>query len=133
MKKKIFSAGILGGLIFPMLALAQTNWNINMRGNGWSLGIGSGGGVGMNSYGLPGGSVFNIIENILFWLLAIIGIVSIIGFIIAGLLYLTAGGEQEKIEKAKKALTASIIGVIVGLSGYVVLQAVTYMLSGQTF
>ena len=93
----------------------------------------SGGGLAENSYGLPGGSIFGIVENILYWLLAIIGIVSIIGFLIAGILYLTSAGEETQITKAKSAMKYSILGVIVGLSGFVVLRAVMYMLSGSSF
>jgi hypothetical protein len=122
-------------MALPQAALASFSGSVGGSGNGWSfsVGVGSGGGGGMGgAYGLPGGSIFNIVENILFWLLAIIGVVSIIGFIIAGIMYLTAAGDETQAGKAKKALTYSIIGVIVGLSGFVVLQAVFYMLTGSS-
>jgi hypothetical protein len=131
MKNKILCF-LFSCALFPNIVLAQS-WNVGARGDGWSFNIGSGGGVSGNSYGLPGGSILDITENILYWLLTILGIVSIIGFVIAGLLYLTAAGDEDRISKAKKALTYSIIGVIVGLSGFVVLTAANYMLSGQFF
>ena len=71
---------------------------------------------------LPVSNVFDIIANIMFWLLAIVGIVGVIGFAIAGILYLTAAGDEGRIEIAKKAMLYSIIGVIVALAGLVALQ-----------
>jgi biotin transporter BioY len=86
----------------------------------------------LREYKLPDAPIFNIIENIFFWVFGIMCLVSLISFIIAGLMYLTSAGEQERTEKAKKAMLASITGVVVGLSGFVVLQAVTYMLGGTS-
>ena len=83
--------------------------------------------------GLPTGSIFNIVNNIMNWLLLIIGVVGVIGFAIAGILYLTSAGDEERIEKAKQAMLYSIIGVIVALAGVVALKAAAAMLGGMTF
>lgn len=133
--KNIFLVILTALAALPQMALAAIDWSIGASGNGWSVGIGSGNtgfGIG-NTFGLPNGSIIGIIQNILFWLLAILGMVSVIGFVISGLLYLTAAGDEGQIDKAKRSMTYSIIGVIVGLSGFVVLQAVMYMLSGAAF
>ena len=58
------------------------------------------------------------------WLLAILGFIAIIGFVIAGILYLTAAGDEKRIGTAKNAMTYSIVGVIVALVGYVIVGAV---------
>ena len=73
--------------------------------------------------GLPAGSIIGIVTNLMNWLLLFIGILGVIGFIIAGILYLTAAGDEEQIEKAKNAMVYSIIGIIVALLGVIVLQA----------
>lgn len=132
----------LGMILFlPKITLAQ-DWGIgggiNSDGD-WSLGVGVGsegsgaGGLGVGSSGLPSGSILGIVVNILYWLLAILSIVALIGFIIAGIMYLTAAGDETQAGKAKKAMMYSIIGVIVGLSGFVIYQAAMYMLNGQSF
>jgi hypothetical protein len=64
------------------------------------------------------------------WLLAILGFLGIIGFVIAGILYLTAAGDEDQIGKAKNAMMYSIIGVIVALLGFVIIQAVNNWLGG---
>lgn len=83
------------------------------------------------STNLPGGSIMNIVINIMNWLLAIIGIAGVIGFAIAGILYLTAAGDDTRIGQAKNAMTYSIIGVIVAIAGVVALQAARTMLGAQ--
>jgi hypothetical protein len=81
---------------------------------------------------LPGGSVMGIITNIMYWLLALVGIIGVIGFAIAGILYLTAAGEEDRINKAKSAMLYSIIGVIVALAGLVALNFAKGMLGGTS-
>jgi purine-cytosine permease-like protein len=66
------------------------------------------------------------------WLLAILGIFGIIGFVISGILYLTAAGNDDQISTAKNAMKYSIIGVIVALLGFVIIQAVNTLLSGNS-
>jgi len=126
--KIIIMLACLGMILFlPKITLAQ-DWGIgggiNSDGD-WSLG------VGVGSEG--SGSILGIVVNILYWLLAILSIVALIGFIIAGIMYLTAAGDETQAGKAKKAMMYSIIGVIVGLSGFVIYQAAMYMLNGQSF
>lgn len=82
--------------------------------------------------GLPTSSVMGIISNIMYWLLAIVGIVGVIGFAIAGILYLTAAGDEGRIGQAKNAMMYSIIGVIVALAGLVALNFAKNMLGAQT-
>jgi cytochrome bd-type quinol oxidase subunit 2 len=82
--------------------------------------------------GLPQGSLLGIITSIMNWLLVVVGILGVIGFVIAGILYLTAAGDEGRIDKAKNAMVYSIVGVIVALIGVVVIQAVQGMLSGQS-
>lgn len=46
--------------------------------------------------------------------------VAIVMFIWAGILFLTAHGEPEKISMARKAVIWACIGIVVGLLGYVI-------------
>jgi cytochrome bd-type quinol oxidase subunit 2 len=82
--------------------------------------------------GLPAGSLVNIVTQVMNWLLYAVGLFGVIGFVIAGILYLTAAGDDEQIKKAKKAMVYSIVGVIVALVGVVVITAVKGALSGST-
>jgi hypothetical protein len=79
--------------------------------------------------GLPDAEIYDIVSNILDWILTIVGIVGVIGFAIAGLMYLTAAGQDDQLKSAKKAMLNSIIGVIVAICGVVVLYAVDNILN----
>ena len=77
-------------------------------------------------------TITQIISNFMKWILGILGMLSVIGFAISGILYLTSAGDEERIKKAKSAMVYSIIGVIVGLMGFVIIAAVQNMLSGSS-
>lgn len=84
------------------------------------------------SYGLPSGTVTAIIGNILLWLLYMLGIVGVIGFVVSGLMYLIAAGDETLITRAKKGMTFSIVGIIVGLAGVVIIRAIDTALRGSS-
>lgn len=82
--------------------------------------------------GLPDSPIYDIIAGAMDWLLAILGFIAIIGFVISGILYLTAAGNDGQIKFAKEAMKWSIVGVIVALMGYVIILAVDAWLSAET-
>lgn len=146
--KKILALLIVVGLIaVTSSVMAATSWGLSGGSGGLSGGIsgssggfsfgfssGSGGGSGWNlgdisGFGLPSGSISGIIINILDWILMIFGVVGIIGFVISGLMYILAAGDDGMIEKAKEAMKYSIIGVLVGLAGFVAIKAIAAILS----
>lgn len=80
---------------------------------------------------LPESTVSEIIIAVMDWLLYIVGFLGVIGFAIAGILYLTAAGDDDRISKAKNAMLYSIIGIIVAIAGLVVLQFAQNLLGGE--
>ena len=99
-------------------------------------GMGMGGGWNPANYlstGLPAGSIYLIIQNLMMWVLSVFGFICIIGFVISGIMYLTAAGDDEQQKKAKKAMYYSIMGVIVGLIGLVIIFAINALLWGSSF
>ena len=121
MKKleKIFSLSLIifAGLIMSNIAVAASGWNIDS----------------LSAYGLPEASIYDIVSGFLYWILEILGIVGVIGFALSGVMYLISAGNEDMIKTAKKAMVASITGVIVGLSGLVIIWAVTLALDGMSF
>jgi len=75
--------------------------------------------------------ILDIATAIMKWLLTLVGILAVIAFVIAGILYLTAAGDENQIEKAKRTMVYAIVGVIVALLGVIVLNAVEKMLKGE--
>lgn len=65
------------------------------------------------------------LANILDFLLAIIGVVAIIGLVLAGFLYFSAAGDMRQITLAKKATLAGITGITIALGGYALIRTIT--------
>lgn len=121
--KQIKKKKILAGVCFAVFLLAYLLPEV----------IYANGVVIPSNTGLPGGSdLKTVIENFMKWILAVFGFLAIIAFVVSGIMYLTSGGEKERAEKAKKAMNYSIIGVIVGLSGYIIIQAIESWMKGGT-
>ncbi|QQS16209.1 MAG: hypothetical protein IPK84_02570 [Candidatus Moraniibacteriota bacterium] len=80
---------------------------------------------------LPSSSVATIVSGFMTWLLTILGFIAIIAFVISGIMYLTAAGNDGQIKAAKTAMTWSIVGVVVALVGYVIILAADFLLRGS--
>lgn len=75
--------------------------------------------------------VMDIAYAIMRGLLFLVGIIGIIGFVIAGIMYLVAAGDEDTIKRAKKAMLNSIIGIVVALIGLVVMTAISNIIAGN--
>lgn len=80
--------------------------------------------------GLPSSDVKTIVTNLMNWLLALVAIIAIIAFTISGLQYMLSTGDEKMIDTAKRNMTWSIVGVIVALSGMIIITAVNKFLIG---
>lgn len=83
----------------------------------------------MGATNLENTSVAAIIFTVLQWLLLILTFVAVIGFVISGIFYITAGG-SDRADDARKWLTYSIIGIIVALLGYVMTTFISTIIGG---
>jgi len=107
-------------------------------GGGGNSGGGSGnsGGTGViipdKLAGLPTNPnlVKGIFTNVANFLLSIIGILAIIGFVISGIQYYLVATDEKMLETAKKTMVASIIGLVVALFGYIAVKTVEMLLKG---
>lgn len=82
--------------------------------------------------GLGGGSITFLLQQLMSWLFGILGFLAIIGFLISGILYLTAAGDEDQAGKAKNAMMYSIIGIVVALLGFVIVSAARNFFSGTS-
>lgn len=67
--------------------------------------------------------------NILDFLLAIVGVVAIIGLTIAGFMYFFAAGDMRQIALAKKVTLSAITGIVIALGSYVLVRTLTSFLN----
>ena len=86
------------------------------------------------SVGLPTSSngLTGVVSNFTNWILGIFGFLAIISFVVSGIMYFLAAGDEKQQEKAKNQMTWSIMGVVVGLVGLIVVYAVDALLRGTS-
>lgn len=104
-----------------------TSTAITVTGGGW-------GGVTdiKSSSGLSSTSIVKIIVTAMKWLLYLVGFFAVIAFVISGILYLTAAGDDDRIDRAKTTMIYAIVGVIVALMGVIIINAVNIWFGGTT-
>ncbi len=99
MKKSLISFIILSALALPVLALAQ---------------------------GTPSGgaTLDSLVSGIKTAAWTIFGVVAVVCFVIAGILFMTAAGNPEKIQQARNAFLWGVAGVVVGILAYSIISIV---------
>lgn len=63
-------------------------------------------------------------------LLAIAGLIAVIFLIVGGFRYVTAGGNEEASESAKKTITNAIIGIIIIILAFVIVRVIANAIIG---
>lgn len=82
--------------------------------------------------GLGQSSVSVVVTSIIRVLLGLLGIIAVALIVYAGYLWMTAGGEEEQITKAKSILMSSVIGLAIILSAFAITTFVIGKLSEAT-
>lgn len=112
-------ASVLPILLLPATAMAQlTDAQSELTSVGTAIGTDA------TTNDLP-----ELIGNLINVLLSVLGIVLVVLVVYAGFLYLTAAGDDDKVKKAKKLLTQSIIGLVIIIAAYAI---ATYVIDALT-
>ncbi|MDD5464085.1 MAG: hypothetical protein PHP62_02970 [Candidatus Moranbacteria bacterium] len=69
-------------------------------------------------------SISSVGINVLNFLLSVVEIVAIISLVISGIIYLTAIDDKSRMQLAKRSLTYSIVGIMLGLGGMILVWVV---------
>lgn len=69
--------------------------------------------------------ISSVLGNVVNFLLSIVGTIAVIAFLIAGILYFLARGNQRQIDLAKRMFWAGVIGASVALGAYVIIVTLT--------
>lgn len=76
-------------------------------------------------------TIKEIAVNVLNFLLSIFGILATIALVIGGVMYLTAYGDEKKIDDGKKIFRYAIIGIVVSLSALIIVRQIGNILGAQ--
>ena len=77
----------------------------------------------LGNYGSPI-SLCQIIPNIETAVWVIFGLIAVVCFVIAGILFLTANGDAQKLATARSAVIWGIVGIIVGIVAFSILTII---------
>lgn len=75
------------------------------------------------------GDVTRVISNVATFLFTSLMAVSVIVFIVAGFMYLTAGGNEQKVETATQAITYGVVGIVVAVFAYAIPKLIQAIIS----
>ncbi len=70
-----------------------------------------------------------LIARIIKGILGIVGSISLLMFIYGGITWMTAGGNEEKVKKAKSTISSAVLGLVVIFGAYSVLNLVFEILT----
>lgn len=118
MKKIHKIALIITAALTTRPALAQSNGGLDIFG-------------AITNLGADLNAIKSVAELINF-ALSFVGVIFVIIIILAGLQWMTSGGNDEKIASAKKSLGAGIIGLIIILAAYAIAEFVVGNLITET-
>lgn len=68
-----------------------------------------------------------IFKNIVNWALILSGVTALFFVIISGTRYIRSGGDQEKIKGARETLTYAIIGLVIILLSFAIINFISYV------
>ncbi|HAC56370.1 TPA: hypothetical protein DCF80_02620 [Candidatus Saccharibacteria bacterium] len=83
--------------------------------------------IGGNQAGNTGADFSKLLEDVINILLFIIGAVAVIMIIVGGIRYTTSGGDQASVTSAKNTILYSIVGLVVAIMAYAI---VNWVLNG---
>lgn len=69
--------------------------------------------------------IANYIVNIYRWLIGVIAILAVVALMAGGVQWLMAGGSDKRVTGAKKTITNSLVGLLLTLSSYLLLWAIS--------
>ncbi|OGF21662.1 hypothetical protein A2316_01230 [Candidatus Falkowbacteria bacterium RIFOXYB2_FULL_38_15] len=70
------------------------------------------------------GSVSGIIQRVISTVLGFVGVIFLVLIIVGGLMWMTAGGNEDQVGKSKKLITNAVIGTIIIMLAYVLVSFV---------
>ena len=117
----VFMFGLLAGPVFGLALVSNTSAAVG----------GSAGGEGLimpdkTSVGYAGTEtdLVSIVEDIVKWVVGFVVLISIFMFAYGALTYIIAGGDETKVETAKKALVSALFGLMIAALSYAIVNLI---------
>ncbi len=111
MKKRLtalaMGMGVFAMAAAPLAVHAQTASTFSVESVGEQIGLGN-------------ADLKTTVINIIQWILGFMTLIAVVFIIYAGFVWLTAGGNEDRVEQAKRIISAAVIGLIVILLAWAI-------------
>ena len=113
-KKALMMLALVAVIVSPKLVDAQLNLSDKTYG------------IGTTNPGVGGNQAkfAEVIGRVITFLLGFVGALSVLVIIIGGIFYIISGGDQGKAETAKGYILYAVVGLVVALLGWVIVNTV---------
>ena len=115
----------LAFLVMPFLAYAQSAVSTGLSGSGMTSVFGT---TGLNS----SQSLSDLIVNVIRIMLLFAGAIAVFFVIVGGYQYIASGGNEETAEKGRKTLINAIIGIIVVVLAYAIINVIVNLVGSNS-
>lgn len=121
-KLKVMIAGVLAMTVLAFATVPVANAQYTLR-NGAEAAKGEGAADGINR---PNDLVKNVVNGILYF----VGILSVVMLIWGGILYTTSAGDSNKVTTAKNTIMYAVIGLVIAIFAYAIVNFVLITSTG---
>ncbi len=115
MKKISITLSSLAALLVGKAAAAQVDWGLNYAQN----------------VGLGTREVRDVATSVIQTLLGLLGIVALIIILVGGFRWMTAAGNQDQIDSAKKTIAAGVVGLVIIFFAYAIVAFIFNVVGGS--
>jgi hypothetical protein len=75
-------------------------------------------------------SISTVGMNVLNFLLSVVGIIAIISLVLSGIMYFAIQDDKKRLQNVKRAMTYSILGIIIAMGGMVLIRLIGQFFQG---
>jgi len=72
--------------------------------------------------GLTDANLINVVLRVVQWILGVLPLVAVIFLILGGFQWLTSAGDEERVERAKRTISAAVIGLVIVLLAWAIVE-----------
>jgi len=87
--------------------------------------------LGVISFGNEGTDLVSFVQGLLSFVIGAVALVAVVMLIWNGVMYITAGGDEGKVEKATKGITNAVIGLVICFIAELIVRFVISLVMGN--
>lgn len=66
----------------------------------------------------------SLVMSVLQFVVTLVGVIAVLVIVVAGIMYMTSGGDTNRVQIAKKALSAGVIGLAIAILSLIIVKTI---------